>query len=173
MYLAGQAGGIAIVDLLLGKVNPSGKLAETFLQNLEDNPSYPYFPGANKVVAYRESIYVGYRYYDTVNMQVRFPFGHGLSYTKFEYRNLTIREMGPYSYRVELDITNCGRVDGAEVVQLYVQCIASSIFRAKKELKSFQKIFIEAGKTAKVEMDLDKRSFAYYNTVAKDWCVEG
>ncbi len=173
MYLAGQAGGAATADLLLGKVNPSGKLAETFPMALRDNSSHLYFPGTSKSVQYRESIYVGYRYYDTVKKPVLFPFGYGLSYTTFEYSNLLVEEMEPYRYRVTLDITNTGKEDGAEIVQLYVHCNSSSIFRAEKELRGFAKVFLAAGETKKVEIMLDKRSFAYYNTKAKDWCVEG
>ncbi len=173
MYLAGQAGGAATADLLLGKVNPSGKLAETFPMAPQDNSSHQYFPGTSKSVQYRESIYIGYRYYDTVKRPVAFPFGYGLSYTTFEYSNLLVEEKEPYRYRVTLDITNTGKEDGAEIVQLYVHCNSSSIFRAEKELRGFAKVFLAAGETKKVKMMLDKRSFAYYNTKAKDWCVEG
>lgn len=173
MYLAGQAGGAAAADLLLGRVNPSGKLAETFPMNLEDNSSYPYFPGTSKSVQYRESIYVGYRYYDTAKKPVNYPFGYGLSYTTFEYANLTVEEIQPYHYRVAMEITNTGKEDGAEIVQLYVHHKSSSIFRAEKELKGFAKIFLTAGETKKVEIALDQRSFSYYNTEARSWCVEG
>jgi len=172
MYLAGQAGGAATADLLLGKINPSGKLAETFPNALEDNSSFNYFPGTSKSVQYRESIFVGYRYYDTVRKAVAYPFGYGLSYTTFEYSNLQVEELEPYRYHVTVDITNTGKEAGAEIVQLYVHCNASSIFRAEKELKGFAKVFLEAGETKKAELTLDKRSFAYYNTKGKDWCVE-
>jgi beta-glucosidase len=173
MYLAGQAGGAATADLLLGKVNPSGKLAETFPMTIEDNSSHNYFPGTGKSVQYRESIYVGYRYYDTVKKPVTFPFGYGLSYTTFEYSNLLVEEQEPYHYKVTLDVTNTGKEDGAEIVQLYVHCNSSSIFRAEKELKGFVKVSLAAGETKQVEIALNKRSFTYYNTKAKDWCVEG
>jgi beta-glucosidase len=173
MYLAGQAGGSATADLLLGKTNPSGKLAETFPMALEDNSSHLYFPGTSKSVQYRESIYVGYRYYDKVKKPVTFPFGYGLSYTTFEYSNLSVVEQEPYRYLVSLDVTNTGKEDGAEIVQLYVHCNSSAIFRAEKELKGFAKVYLSAGETKKVEITLDKRSFSYYNTKAKDWCVEG
>ncbi len=173
MYLAGQAGGGATADLLLGKVNPSGKLAETFPAALQDNSSYSYFPGTSKSVQYRESIYVGYRYYDKVKQSVTFPFGYGLSYTTFKYSGLEVEEYAPYCYKVSVDITNTGTVAGAEVVQLYVHCAASKLFRAEKELKGFAKIYLEAGECKKVTMLLNQRSFAYYNTEAKDWCVEG
>ncbi len=173
MYLAGQAGGAATADLLLGKVNPSGKLAETFPAALQDNSSHSYFPGTSKSVQYRESIYVGYRYYDTVKHKVTFPFGYGLSYTTFDYSNLVVEELAPYRYQVSVDVTNTGKEAGAEAVQLYVHCTDSKLFRAVKELKGFGKVSLDPGECKTVRMQLDQRSFAYYNTVAKDWCVEG
>lgn len=173
MYLAGQAGGGATADLLLGKVNPSGKLAETFPKALEDNSSFAYFPGTSKSVQYRESIYIGYRYYDTVKKEAAYPFGYGLSYTSFEYSNLQVEELDSLHYKVSVDVTNTGKESGAEIIQLYVHCNSSSIFRAEKELKGFAKLFLEAGETKKAQILLDKRSFAYYNTAVKDWCVEG
>lgn len=172
-YLAGEASGTATVDLLYGKVNPSGKLAETFPLALEDNSSAAYFPGEPKAVQYRESIYVGYRYYDTVGMEVAYPFGHGLSYTTFEYSNLEVKSIGQYDYKVTATITNTGNVAGAETVQLYIQCKDSSIFRAKKELKAFDKIYLNPGESKTVSFLLDQRSFAYYNAKVSDWCVEG
>ncbi len=173
MYLAGQAGGGATADLLLGKVNPSGKLAETFPKALEDNSSFAYFPGTSKSVQYRESIYIGYRYYDTVKKEAAYPFGYGLSYTSFEYSNLQVEELDSLHYKVSVDVTNTGKESGAEIIQLYVHCNSSSIFRAEKELKGFAKLFLEAGQTKNAQILLDKRSFAYYNTAVKDWCVEG
>lgn len=173
LYLAGQASGIATADLLLGNANPSGKLAETFPKTLEDNPSANYFPGEPKAVQYRESIYVGYRYYDTAGLEVEYPFGYGLSYTTFEYSNLDISHTDEYNYKVKVDITNTGKVAGAEAVQLYVHCNQSAIFRALKELKGFDKVSLEPGETKTIEFSLNKRSFAYYNVQVHDWCVEG
>ena len=173
MYLAGQAGGGATADLLLGNANPSGKLAETFPKALEENPSSNYFPGEPKAVQYRESIYVGYRYYETVGAEVEYPFGYGLSYTSFEYSEMVVTSMKKDSYKVSVNLKNTGGVAGAEAVQLYVHCNKSEIFRAEKELKGFDKVFLEPGETKAVEFSLDKRSFAYYNTKVKDWCVEG
>lgn len=173
MYLAGQAGGAATADLLLGKVNPSGKLAETFPCALQDNSSYSYFPGTSSSVQYRESIYVGYRYYDTVGQKVAFPFGYGLSYTTFEYSNLLVKELSPNHYQVSAQVTNTGKEAGAEIVQLYVHCASSKIFRAEKELKGFGKVTLEPGESKQVTMALNQRSFAYYNTAVKDWCIEG
>jgi beta-glucosidase len=173
MYLSGQAGGGATADLLLGKVNPCGKLAETWPYALEDNPSAKNFPGEPKAVQYRESIYVGYRYYDTAGKEVAFPFGYGLSYTSFVYSNMRVEKTDQYNMTVTAEVTNTGACAGAEIVQLYVHCNSSSIFRAEKELKGFDKVFLLPGESKSVTFTLDKRSFAYYNTKAADWCVEG
>lgn len=174
-YLGGQAAGGALGDCLFGLVNPSGKLAETFPFQLEDNPSYRYFPGGPKTVEYRESIYLGYRYYDKAQKAVLFPFGHGLSYTSFEYSdlNLSTTEMSDVQVlTVRAQIKNVGKVKGREIVQLYVQDVESSIFRPDKELKGFEKIELEAGERETVTFTLDKRAFAYYNVTLKDWQVE-
>jgi len=164
-YLGGQAGSGAVVDILYGHVNPSGKLAETFPLKLSDTPSYQYFPGYKKSVEYREGIYVGYRYYDKAEKDVLFPFGYGLSYTKFEYSNLRINKEGVYDYDVSVDVRNSGTVAGAEVVQLYVLNPKSVIFKADKELRDFTKIYLEPGETGTVHMKLDERSFAFYNAM--------
>ncbi|MEX1308061.1 MAG: glycoside hydrolase family 3 C-terminal domain-containing protein [Eubacteriales bacterium] len=171
-YLGGQAGAGAAVDILFGKVNPSGKLAETFPLALEDNPAYKHFPGHIKTVEYRESIFVGYRYYDTAEKPVLFPFGHGLSYTTFEYSNLSISP-AKNSYDVSLDVKNAGQMDGAEIIQLYIKNAPSTLFKAKKELKAFKKIKLQAGETKKVDFKISKDAFAYYNTDVSDWHVQG
>lgn len=173
MYLAGQAGGTACAELLLGKANPSGKLAETFPKSLKDTPCVEYFPGEPKAVQYRESIYVGYRYYDTVGVPVEYPFGYGLSYSTFEYSQLSIVAKGPYDYDISVTVTNTGTVAGAEIVQLYIHCNRSAIFRAHKELKGFDKVYLEPGEAKTITMKLNKRSFTYYNTKVHDWCLEG
>lgn len=173
MYLAGQAGGRATANLLLGEVNPSGKLPESYPYTLEDNPSAMYFPGNPKSVQYRESIFVGYRYYDTAKKEVVYPFGYGLSYTTFEYSNMKLEELGPMSWKVSIDVKNTGSMAGAEIVQLYIHCKKSAILRAEKELKGFQKLFLEPGEQKTAEFILEHRSFAYYNPKASDWCVEG
>ncbi len=174
-YLGGQAGGPASVDLLYGDVNPSGKLAETFPMTLEDDLATKWFGMGPQTVEYRESIYVGYRYYDSAQLDVRFPFGYGLSYTSFEYSNLSLNRSGDKDSNdvtVTFDVKNTGHLAGAEVTQLYVKDIESTIFRADKELKGFEKLFLYPGETKTVTMLLNKRSFAYYNTVIKDWHVE-
>jgi len=166
-YLPGEAGGGAVADILLGKVNPSGKLAETWPLAMEDVPCAAYFPGNPKSAEYRESIYVGYRYYDTFDKPVQFPFGYGLSYTKFSYSNLKIN-----GNTVTCTIKNTGETAGAEVAQLYVRDIKSTAFRPEKELKGFEKVFLEPGQSKTVTFKLDERSFAFYNTNTNSWCVE-
>ncbi len=170
-YLGGQAGARAVAEILLGEINPSGKLAETFPLALEDNPSYKNFPGNIMTVEYRESIFVGYRYYDTAEKPVLFPFGHGLSYTSFEYADLSVMsEKG--GMLVSLSVKNTGRMDGAETIQLYVKNAPSTLFKAKKELRAFKKIVLKKGEAEKVTFTLTDDAFAYYNTELKDWHVE-
>ena len=175
-YLGGEAVGTATLDLLFGDVNPSGKLAETFPRRLEDNPSYLYFFGdeQNKT-EYREGVFVGYRYYDKKNMDVLFPFGYGLSYTTFEYSNLTLdkSEMKDTdTLTVSVNVRNTGKVKGKEVVQLYVGMPESHTIRPVKELRGFEKIELEPGEEKTVTFTLAKRAFAYYRTDISDWYVE-
>lgn len=174
-YLGGQAGAGGIADLLFGVVNPSGKLAETFPLRLEDTPAYRYFPGGPATVEYRESLYVGYRYYDTVGQPVLFPFGHGLSYTRFAYRDLALsRPEGAdgHSLTVTFKVKNVGKVAGQEVVQLYVRDVESTAFRPAKELKGFAKVALQPGEETGVTLALDRRAFAYYDPQLQDWRVE-
>ena len=171
-YLYGQAGAGAIIDIIFGDICPSGKLAETFPLALQDNPSYNYFPGYTRSVEYRESIYVGYRYYDKAKKNVLFPFGYGLSYTEFKYSDLKVKKNGDFNYTVTLDIENTGDCDGAEVVQLYVKNNESPIFKVVKELKGFHKVFLKKDEKKQIEFKLNKRSFAYYNVNIKDWHVD-
>jgi beta-glucosidase len=174
-YLGGQAGDGAIADILYGKVNPSGKLAETFPLKLQDNPSYRYFPGGPAIVEYRESIYVGYRFYDTVDQDVLYPFGHGLSYTTFQYSDLRLSASQlsmPGALIVTLCVKNTGTVAGKEVVQLYVRDVESTTFRPEKELKGFAKVHLQPGEEESVSIELNERAFAYYDTGLQDWHVE-
>ena len=137
-FLGGEAGGSAVVDLLFGDVNPSGKLAETYPYKLEDTPCYDYFPGNTTTVEYREGIYIGYRYYDTAKKDVRYPFGFGLSYTTFEYSDvsLTVSDIKDTdTVTLKFKVKNTGSVDGAEIAQVYVSKEDSKIFRAEKELR--------------------------------------
>ncbi len=170
-YLGGQAVGEAEVSLLYGKVNPSGKLAETIPLKLSDNPSYLNFGDGEKTV-YHEGVFVGYRYYDTKEMPVAFPFGYGLSYTTFAYSNLKLDKdelTEKDTLTVSVDVTNTGNVPGKEIVQLYVRDNSGACRRPDKELKGYEKVALEPGETKTVTMTLDHRSFAWYNTDMKDW----
>jgi beta-glucosidase len=174
-YLPGETGGSAIWDILLGKVNPSGRLAESFPLHLEDNISSLYFPMGPVNVEYRESIYVGYRYYDKAGKPLLFPFGYGLSYTEFSYSDLKLNKTqlnDDETLTATLKVKNTGHRAGMEVVQLYVKDMESTIFKAEKELKSFSKISLEPGEEKTVSFILDKRSFACYNEKIMDWHVE-
>ena len=174
-YLGGQAVGAATVDILFGKVNPSAKLPESFPYKLEDNPSYLYYLGEGDRVEYREGVFVGYRYYDTKKMEVRFPFGFGLSYTSYEYSNLKVSAdhiKDTDVLEVSVDVTNTGGMAGKEVVQLYVSDVESTVIRPVKELKGFEKVELAPGETKTVTFTLDKRAFAYWNTQLHDWHVE-
>lgn len=174
-YLGGQAMGNAIISLLFGDSNPCAKLAETFPQKLQQTPAYINFPGDSENVEYREGIFVGYRYYDKVGIRPLFPFGHGLSYTKFEYSdiNLNKKEMQDTDeLTVSAKIKNTGNRAGKEIVQLYVRDIECTVIRPEKELKAFEKIELEPGEEKAVTFKLGKRAFAYYNVELKDWYVE-
>lgn len=174
-YLSGQAVGGACVDILFGKVNPSAKLPETFPIKLEDNPSYLYYFGEKDKVEYREGVFVGYRYYDTKKMEVLFPFGYGLSYTTFEYSNLTVSSdsiTDQDTVKVSVDVKNTGNVAGKEVVQLYVCDKVSTVIRPVKELKEFAKVELQPGETKTVTFELGKRAFAYWSVELHDWHVE-
>ncbi|MFC1636054.1 glycoside hydrolase family 3 C-terminal domain-containing protein [Planctomycetota bacterium] len=171
-YYPGQEGGNAIVRVLFGDVNPSGKLPETFPKRLEDNPSHDFFPGGKRTVSYEEGIYVGYRHYDTRNIEPLFPFGHGLSYTEFEYSNLRIEQKNNGNVLVALDVKNTGKTAGAEVVQLYVRDIVASIDRPVKELKAFAKVKLFPGQTKQAELFLNRNAFAFFCPMHKSWIVE-
>ena len=174
-YLGGQAVGGAVIDLLFGAANPCGKLAETFPIKLEDNPSYLYFPGTRDTVEYREGIFVGYRHYDAKKMEVRFPFGHGLSYTTFDYSNLQLSTnviSDGETLTVSFDVTNTGNLTGKEIAQLYVSSAHTGIIRPEKELKEFAKVSLAPGETKNVQIQLNRRAFAYYETDIQDWYVE-
>jgi beta-glucosidase len=177
MYLGGQGVGQATVELLYGEANPCGKLAESFPIKLEDNPSHLFFAGNREVSEYREGVFVGYRYYDKKKTDVLFPFGHGMSYTKFEYSNLQIDKNAikdTETLCVSIDITNIGERAGKEIVQLYISDKTGSAVRPLKELKGFEKVSLAPGETKTVSFKLDKRSFAWYNTAISDWyCASG
>ena len=171
-YLGGEGVGEAVMNVLYGRVNPSGKLAETFPLRLEHNPSYINFPVANHKVVYGEGVFVGYRYYDTKKMDVLFPFGYGLSYTTFSYSNPVIGSRTVdinEGTTVSVDITNTGSRAGKEIVQLYVRDCTNATNRPVHELKGFEKVSLEPGETKTVTFKLDKRSFAWYSTQVEDW----
>jgi beta-glucosidase len=174
-WMMGQAGGGAIADVLYGKVNPSGKLAETFPHKLKDTPAYINYPGENGAVRYGEGIFMGYRYYDTKAVAPLFPFGYGLSYTTFTYQNpkvsaKTFRDVEGIT--VSVDVTNTGKVAGKEVVQVYVHDHQSKLVRPPKELKGFAKVELQPGETKTVTVSLDFRAFAYYHPSYQQWITE-
>jgi beta-glucosidase len=174
-WMMGQAGGGAIADVLYGKVNPSGRLAETFPVRLVDTPAHINYPGGNGEVRYGEGIFIGYRYYDTREIPVLFPFGFGMSYTTFSYGNskvssTTFKDVDGLT--VSVDVTNTGKVAGKEVVQVYVHDHKSGLIRPPKELKGFAKIELQPGETKKVTLVLDFRSFAYFHPAYKQWITE-
>ncbi len=170
-YLSGCQGGKAIADILTGAVDPCGRLAETFPLSIEDTPCFDYYRKGGKVCEYRESIFTGYRYYDTANKPVLFPFGHGLSYTRFSYNDLQVwQENGSIS--VSFTVRNIGDRAGKETAQLYVSHKNSTIFKAEQELRRFQKIALEPGQEQRVAFTLTGEDFAYYNVNIHGWHVE-
>ncbi|TNE51615.1 MAG: glycosyl hydrolase [Deltaproteobacteria bacterium] len=183
-YLGGQAGASALVQVLTGEVNPSGKLAETFPLQQTDVASDAWFPGTTRQTQYRETIWVGYRYFDTAEVPVAFPFGHGLSYTTFAYNNLTVSgapvgdEPTLFSMKesdaitVEWDVTNTGSLAGSEAVQLYIGQVNPKLPRPKKELRAFDKVFLKPGDTQKASFVLKPRDFAYWSVEQQGWVVD-
>jgi beta-glucosidase len=161
-YLGGQAGAGAMVDALTGKVNPSGKLAETWPAAYQDTPAHAYYPGREKTSEYREGLFVGYRYYETAAIPVRFPFGFGLSYTSFAYSDLAAN-----AESVSFTLTNVGNVPGAEIAQAYVSAKNNTVFRPVRELKAFTKVFLRPGESKTVVLSLDDKAFRYYNLTEK------
>ena len=166
--LGGQAGAGAVLDVLTGKLNPCGKLAETWANCYEDTPVKDNFAGAGRTVQYREGLYVGYRYYQTAGVPVAFPFGHGLSYTSFAYSDLKASADG-----VTLTVTNTGDRAGAEIVQLYVAKPDAKIFRPAQELKGFAKVPLRPGESRTVVIPLDDKAFRYWNIQTDRWEIEG
>ena len=166
--LGGQAGAGAMVDVLTGKVNPGGKLAETWANAYEQTPARDNFAGAGRTVQYREGLYVGYRYYQTAGVPVAFPFGYGLSYTSFAYSDLKVT-----ADSVSLTVTNTGARDGAEIVQVYIAKPGAEIFHPAQELKAFARVPLAAGESRTVTLPLDDKAFRYWNTRTDGWEIEG
>ena len=167
-YLGGQAGAGAMLEVLTGWQNPCGKLAETIPLRYEDTPAARYFPGKKQNAEYREGLYIGYRYYETANKAVRYPFGYGLSYTTFAYSDLKVN-----ADKVTFTLTNTGSCAGAEIAQLYVAKPDATVFRPAKELKGFTKVFLKAGESKTVTIPLDDKTFRYWNVTTDRWEVEG
>ena len=167
-YLTGQAGGGAVYDIITGAVNPSGKLAETYPVAYEDTPAFKYYPAKERTSEYREGLYIGYRYFDTAHVPVKYPFGYGLSYTTFEYTDLKVNAEG-----ATFKITNTGKCDGAEIAQLYISLPGAEVFRPEKELKGFAKVFLKAGETKSVNIAFNDMTFRYWNVKDEAWAVEG
>ncbi|HVF44627.1 MAG TPA: glycoside hydrolase family 3 C-terminal domain-containing protein [Pyrinomonadaceae bacterium] len=176
-WYPGQEGGTALAEILLGDVNPSGRLPVTFERRWEDNPAHDsYYPAEGNRVVYKEGVFVGYRGYEKNNTKPLFPFGHGLSYTTFRYSNLTVRPSPTGDgtspaplYEISFDVTNTGRREGADVAQVYVGDTHSKIARPAKELKGFSKVSLRPGETRRVTVRLNARAFSYYDADAKDW----
>ena len=174
-WMMGQAGGAALADILFGRVNPSGKLAETFPLKLTDTPSHINWPGGAGKVHYGEGIFIGYRYYDAKEIPVLFPFGHGLSYTTFEYSNAKVSSNNfkdVDGLTISVDVKNTGKLAGKETVQVYVHDQKSDLIRPVKELKGFAKVELQPGETKTVSIHLDFRAFAYYHPEHKQWITE-
>ncbi|MCB2209583.1 glycoside hydrolase family 3 C-terminal domain-containing protein [bacterium] len=172
-YYPGQEGGHALADILFGDVNPSGKLTVSFPKQLADNPAYINYPGW-KDVHYGEGIFVGYRYYDSKEIETLFPFGHGLSYTDFEYEvlDMPVKVRPGETFKVSVTLKNTGEVAGKEVVQLYIKDVESTLIRPEKELKGFTKVALEPGQSQKVTFTLDQRALSYYDPHQHDWVTE-
>lgn len=166
-YLGGEAGAGAMLDVLTGNVNPSGRLSETYPLRYEDTPAFRFFPSVERNSEYRESLFVGYRYYDTSRVRIQYPFGYGLSYTTFSYSGLKVTGEG-----VSFTLENIGYRDGAEVAQLYVGCWDSRVFRPEKELKGFKKVYLKAGEKVQVTIPFDDKTFRYWNVKTDRWETE-
>ncbi len=169
-YLGGEAGAKAMVNCLIGKTNPSGKLAETYPLKIEDTPCYKNYPGTEVSVEYQESIFVGYRYYDTNKINVLYPFGYGISYTEFEYSNFKVEE--DENIKLSFTIKNVGDIKGKEIAQIYIGQEKPIIFKPTKELKAFKKVELEPGEEKIVNIVLPRETFEYYNVETKKWSIE-
>jgi beta-glucosidase len=174
-WFPGQECGNAIADVLFGDVNPSGRLSQTWPVRLEDNPAYINYPGENGRVVYGEGLFVGYRYYEKKKIEPLFPFGHGLSYTTFEYGNLRL-DKAEYALgepiTASVDVTNSGSRAGKEVIQLYVRDVESRLVRPQKELKAFAKVALKPGETETVTLTLDERALSFYDDAQAQWVAE-
>jgi beta-glucosidase len=175
-WYPGQEGGNSIADVLFGDYNPSGKLPMTFPVRWEDCSAYPTYPGKNGKTFYSDGIYVGYRHFDKENTRVMFPFGYGLSYTTFEYSNISVTPASVQGSNIDVevsfDLKNTGERAGAEVAQMYIRDTEASVDRPVKELKGFKRVYLEPGETKRVAFKLDKRSLSFYDVKNKQWTAE-
>ncbi len=171
-WLLGQSGGPALADVIFGQVSPSGKLAQSIPLDINDDPSMLNWPGEEGHVDYGEGVFVGYRYYDTYGKAVDYPFGYGLSYATFEITGVAVAKTGANTATVNATVTNTSDVDAAETVQVYVAPGKADVARPKHELKGFTKVFLKAGESKTVTIDLDERAFAYWSEKYNDWHVE-
>lgn len=172
IFYLGQETGNAIASILFGDVNPSGKLPFSFIKEPGQSPAYANYMSKNLEIKYDEGVFVGYRYLDKNKLEPEFPFGYGLSYTSFEYANMTVKDLGDKMFEVSLDIKNTGKVKGDEVVQLYVSEKVCSVPRPVKELKGFSRVPLSPGETKNITMKLNSRSFAFWDIVSNSWKVE-
>jgi beta-glucosidase len=166
-FLHGQAGAAALLDIIFGRVNPSGKIAETYPIKIEDTPAYGNYPSANPASEYFEGLSVGYRHYEAENIPVAYPFGFGLSYAAFEYSDLTVNETG-----AAFLIKNTSGIDGDEIAQLYVKKTGGSVFRPLKELKGFKRVTVKAGISVRVSIPFDDKTFRYFSVKTNKWEIE-
>jgi beta-glucosidase len=173
-WYPGMEGGNALAKVIFGEINPSGKLPMTFPKKLDESPAHKLgeFPGVNGTVHYNEGIFVGYRYFDTYKVDPQFAFGHGLSYTTFQYSNMSVQKLPGKQAIVTVTVKNTGKVAGAEVVELYVKQVKPSVERPDKELKAFGKVFLQPGESKQVTLKLDAASFSYYNEQKKAWIAD-
>jgi beta-glucosidase len=171
-FYPGQEGGDALAQILFGDINPSGRLPFSYIQDRSQSPAFEGYKDPSLKVHYHEGIFVGYRYCEKNGIEPLFPFGYGLSYTKFKYAGLKIEKKADLSYVVTARVTNTGKVAGEEVVQLYVGQRNCSVPRPVKELKGFAKVALEPGQTETVEFQLDSRAFQFFHPDTREWTVE-
>lgn len=175
-WFGGQETGHGISDVIFGDVNPSAKLSVTFPKRVEDNPTYLMYGKTDRNILYGEGVHIGHRYYEQIDREPLFYFGHGLSYTQFEYSNIEVpcrfEAREDHIMRISVDVSNVGKVDGSEVVQVYVADVDCTVLRPKKELKAFTKARIAPGQSKKVEVKLDKYSVSYWSEIHGKWMAE-
>ena len=171
-WYPGQEFGNALVDVITGDANPSGKLPTSFPKNIEDTPAFSSYPGKDLQMNYEEELLVGYKWYERKNIKPLFPFGHGLSYTKFKYSNLKIIDMDDGGYQCEYDIKNVGDLPGSEISQCYVVTNVNNEIEPIKKLQGFNKVYLAPGEQKRIQIILSERSFSVWSTNNKDWIIQ-